>query len=943
MSNNSFFQRLVLGAIETADVLCGITGLPIAAPEDEDHARGEQQQLLSLRQQVQQQGPAMTYMRYPRINFPPAAARSPPASSDGEDSPAAAAADGSATTTNATTTNATATAAATANAAADPNAMPAFPAWMVGPELRRYLRALQARLLSEMSEEQQQREQQWDLEHRRATTATTATATADPDDVPAFPAWMVGPELQRFLTDLGARMVAELNDEQQQQQQFSPEQEEEHEPEQEHEQEQEHEHEQQQQQEEEEEAQWHTAVAPLPLPEWPASIGGRSSDEAEASSEWSGEVYSQHDDAAAPPPVPGWYSWGVGSSEEVEVGSEWLSSEEEEEYSHDDDAAAAPSLPEPSVGVGSMEEVAVGHHYWPDETSGTTGQEQELEDLCSDGDCPVHHGGPTYVWIPYSGDRICDDPSCPVHYDPYGRGIPGWARVPLSWVEGYHQGYHNFESPVQQERECPEIDYDYTDSEPGSPLSEDYYSLSDSEPECPIIEYDYADSEGDRYTDSEGESATSEHDPCPTPIIEYDYSDMLQAPQHTAPLATPGLITFGHPFALHAVPFSESYWCQPVVTLNQSRPEDRRSLWRWEFGSAITNHVLGTAEGGNPSTETKRVAEKKRKGRRLSDLAVTSPGGPTRKRAAETDAIEVSPGQEQDASPGHESSGAASESGLSTSTSQETQTAELEHVDRKAMKRVRRADAIGNFAAYVKQEDGMSSQQPLPTFARLAVEEADQKKLQVNVDGILDSGFVGRFEGLNIVDAAGSPAQAAATSDSTGTADSTDAWERAEDICMDWVMDSQVVSIADGLAGPSRTTGSRDNQATVTGRRLRCSAAPHLPSDKKVKKSKKESRKTGPVMDQHRQSVPATRRFAAPTGNVDSPFGLSELMMWEMSHAPNGGLGNAPSPGSSYAPNRSYRPLPTQRELAAQAQARGQAFNALDAAGSSPSQLPELS
>ncbi|KAG6019996.1 hypothetical protein E4U41_003007, partial [Claviceps citrina] len=38
-----------------------------------------------------------------------------------------------------------------------------------------------------------------------------------------------------------------------------------------------------------------------------------------------------------------------------------------------------------------------------------------------------------------------------------------------------------------------------------------------------------------------------------------------------------------NPHPLHGIPFSDMYWCQPVLTLHKTSPEDMHSLWRWEF------------------------------------------------------------------------------------------------------------------------------------------------------------------------------------------------------------------------------------------------------------------------------------------------------------------------------------------------------------------------
>lgn len=39
-----------------------------------------------------------------------------------------------------------------------------------------------------------------------------------------------------------------------------------------------------------------------------------------------------------------------------------------------------------------------------------------------------------------------------------------------------------------------------------------------------------------------------------------------------------------NPHPLHGIPFSDLYWCQPVLTLHKTAPEDMVDLWKWEFG-----------------------------------------------------------------------------------------------------------------------------------------------------------------------------------------------------------------------------------------------------------------------------------------------------------------------------------------------------------------------
>jgi hypothetical protein len=37
-----------------------------------------------------------------------------------------------------------------------------------------------------------------------------------------------------------------------------------------------------------------------------------------------------------------------------------------------------------------------------------------------------------------------------------------------------------------------------------------------------------------------------------------------------------------NPHSLHGIPYSEPYWCQPVLTLHKTAPSDMVDLWRWE-------------------------------------------------------------------------------------------------------------------------------------------------------------------------------------------------------------------------------------------------------------------------------------------------------------------------------------------------------------------------
>ncbi|KAF7535573.1 hypothetical protein G7Z17_g13183 [Cylindrodendrum hubeiense] len=39
-----------------------------------------------------------------------------------------------------------------------------------------------------------------------------------------------------------------------------------------------------------------------------------------------------------------------------------------------------------------------------------------------------------------------------------------------------------------------------------------------------------------------------------------------------------------NPHPLHGIPFSDRYWCQPVLTLHKTLPQDMVDIWKWEFG-----------------------------------------------------------------------------------------------------------------------------------------------------------------------------------------------------------------------------------------------------------------------------------------------------------------------------------------------------------------------
>lgn len=38
-----------------------------------------------------------------------------------------------------------------------------------------------------------------------------------------------------------------------------------------------------------------------------------------------------------------------------------------------------------------------------------------------------------------------------------------------------------------------------------------------------------------------------------------------------------------NPHSLHEIPFNDGHWCQPVISLHRTHPEDMVDLWKWEF------------------------------------------------------------------------------------------------------------------------------------------------------------------------------------------------------------------------------------------------------------------------------------------------------------------------------------------------------------------------
>ncbi|PNP60269.1 hypothetical protein THARTR1_00293 [Trichoderma harzianum] len=47
-----------------------------------------------------------------------------------------------------------------------------------------------------------------------------------------------------------------------------------------------------------------------------------------------------------------------------------------------------------------------------------------------------------------------------------------------------------------------------------------------------------------------------------------------------------------NPHSLHGIPFSDLYWCQPIMTLHKTSPKDMVEVWKWEFGQRKHNRPL---------------------------------------------------------------------------------------------------------------------------------------------------------------------------------------------------------------------------------------------------------------------------------------------------------------------------------------------------------------
>ncbi|KAM0632282.1 hypothetical protein ACHAPW_004836 [Verticillium nonalfalfae] len=68
-----------------------------------------------------------------------------------------------------------------------------------------------------------------------------------------------------------------------------------------------------------------------------------------------------------------------------------------------------------------------------------------------------------------------------------------------------------------------------------------------------------------------------EHDCCGDSVLGWAL--------YKAGVTLSGLWPLFNPHSLHAVPFSDKYWCQPVVALHKTRPADMEELWRWEHAN----------------------------------------------------------------------------------------------------------------------------------------------------------------------------------------------------------------------------------------------------------------------------------------------------------------------------------------------------------------------
>jgi len=46
-----------------------------------------------------------------------------------------------------------------------------------------------------------------------------------------------------------------------------------------------------------------------------------------------------------------------------------------------------------------------------------------------------------------------------------------------------------------------------------------------------------------------------------------------------------GFFPLFNTYPVHGIPYTERSWCQPVITMHKSTPEDMLALWRWEHST----------------------------------------------------------------------------------------------------------------------------------------------------------------------------------------------------------------------------------------------------------------------------------------------------------------------------------------------------------------------
>ncbi|KAI1488558.1 hypothetical protein F5X96DRAFT_644916 [Biscogniauxia mediterranea] len=66
------------------------------------------------------------------------------------------------------------------------------------------------------------------------------------------------------------------------------------------------------------------------------------------------------------------------------------------------------------------------------------------------------------------------------------------------------------------------------------------------------------------------------HDPCGDSILGWALRDVG--------ITLSGFWPMFNPYPLRGIPFSQPYWCQPVLTMHKTEPEDMIKLWKWEHG-----------------------------------------------------------------------------------------------------------------------------------------------------------------------------------------------------------------------------------------------------------------------------------------------------------------------------------------------------------------------